>query len=381
MIQQRPKIGMWSDLLKGSSGWDKERNFNSDRLDQLVFCSITDELADPSLLPVSAPFGTTYYIQSNQRLYTYYTFGNTASWFSGFTPIGGPIYNITLDSFYYFDGVSLVPMPGGSSGVLTLAGFYVDNTDIQNPIVTVPRINVTTVAPTVTDDETQSYAVGSLWFNETNSTAWICKDATTGAAVWQAATNNFVTNINPTVTDDEANGWYVGAAWLNTVSGVYFVCTDVTAGAAVWTIINGSSVSNYVLSASSGGSISPALGTGPVTNFSESFTVSGLRPVEIRVVPDGSANAARFGNQNTGSSDMEFDVICLRNGTEFARQRFRIAGENPAGTDLASYPGPGSILFVDEPGAGTYTYSIELEAISATTGGRILWSKMYIKEA
>lgn len=40
-------------------------------------------------------------------------------------------------------------------------------------------------APTVNDDSGDGYAVGSLWLDVTNDEAYICLDATVGAAVWE----------------------------------------------------------------------------------------------------------------------------------------------------------------------------------------------------
>lgn len=42
-----------------------------------------------------------------------------------------------------------------------------------------------TTSPTVSDDNTAGYGVGSLWFDVTNDLAWHCLDASTGAAVWR----------------------------------------------------------------------------------------------------------------------------------------------------------------------------------------------------
>jgi hypothetical protein len=48
-----------------------------------------------------------------------------------------------------------------------------------------PRHNYEAVAaPGVTDDSSQSYAVGSHWYDTTNDKAYACLDATEGAAVW-----------------------------------------------------------------------------------------------------------------------------------------------------------------------------------------------------
>lgn len=43
-----------------------------------------------------------------------------------------------------------------------------------------------TAAPTVTDDSSKGYSVGSSWFDVTNDKAYLCLDATLGAAIWQA---------------------------------------------------------------------------------------------------------------------------------------------------------------------------------------------------
>ena len=47
---------------------------------------------------------------------------------------------------------------------------------------------VATVGPTVTDDQTAGYSVGSDWFDITNDDAYVCLDNSTGAAVWKKTT-------------------------------------------------------------------------------------------------------------------------------------------------------------------------------------------------
>lgn len=42
-----------------------------------------------------------------------------------------------------------------------------------------------TAEPTANDDSGDGYAVGSSWFDVTNDKAYLCLDATVGAAVWQ----------------------------------------------------------------------------------------------------------------------------------------------------------------------------------------------------
>ena len=49
--------------------------------------------------------------------------------------------------------------------------------------------------------------------------------------------DNWTATADPTATDDADNYWSVGSKWLNTSTGHAFVCTDATAGAAVWSQI------------------------------------------------------------------------------------------------------------------------------------------------
>lgn len=44
--------------------------------------------------------------------------------------------------------------------------------------------NAGTAAPTPTDDSSANFEVGSRWYNSTNSTQYLCQDASPGAAVW-----------------------------------------------------------------------------------------------------------------------------------------------------------------------------------------------------
>lgn len=56
----------------------------------------------------------------------------------------------------------------------------------QSPTTQRPRHNYSAItAPTVSDDETSHYSTNSLWVNTSTGTAYICTDASTGAAVWQ----------------------------------------------------------------------------------------------------------------------------------------------------------------------------------------------------
>lgn len=46
---------------------------------------------------------------------------------------------------------------------------------------------------------------------------------------------NLTSTTDPTVNDDESIGYFVGSCWVNTISKKIHYCSDSTAGAAVWT--------------------------------------------------------------------------------------------------------------------------------------------------
>lgn len=54
-----------------------------------------------------------------------------------------------------------------------------------------------TTAPGASNDSTQGYQVGSEWFNTTTGQAYVCTDATAGAAVWAPDANGAGLGIQP----------------------------------------------------------------------------------------------------------------------------------------------------------------------------------------
>lgn len=115
--------------------------------------------------------------------------------------------------------IMLMPSAGGSygcasgntyaassQGIVTnvLVG-DVSSLQIQGGIVLEPRNNTyATSNPTVNNDYTQGYGVGSIWGNITLSTLWFCTamGTTPGSATWTqlAATSPQVSEVGQTVT-------------------------------------------------------------------------------------------------------------------------------------------------------------------------------------
>ena len=50
---------------------------------------------------------------------------------------------------------------------------------------------------------------------------------------------------DPTVNDDVSEGYLVGSIWLNTTTDTFFSCADNAEGAAVWSSSTGSPESSY----------------------------------------------------------------------------------------------------------------------------------------
>lgn len=96
-----------------------------------------------------------------------------------------------------------------------------------------------TVAPTVTDDSNSGYVIGSRWV-DIGDNAYVCVDATVGAAIWVNASGIFVnTSSKPGSGEDNTQGYFVGAlwVWIDAANNDYvhiYTCTDASTGAAVW---------------------------------------------------------------------------------------------------------------------------------------------------
>ena len=108
--------------------------------------------------------------------------------------------------------------------------------------------NEDVVNPTVNDDSSKGYKVRSHWVNLTTDDAFICVDATLGAAVWKEVDaitgilNNLIATTNPSADEDSGDGYSVSSRWINVTLDKEFVCLDSTVASAVWkeTTISGS---------------------------------------------------------------------------------------------------------------------------------------------
>lgn len=120
---------------------------------------------------------------------------------------------------------------------------------------TLPQNNFSaTVDPTVDDDSGDGYEVGSSWVNTSGNRAFICVDASVGSAIWDPIPavvpfSNFTATSQPTVSDDETDGYEVGSLWVNTAAENAYICIDPSTGAAVWKLTTDAAQNNFAASA------------------------------------------------------------------------------------------------------------------------------------
>ncbi|MAG76555.1 MAG: hypothetical protein CL811_07325 [Colwelliaceae bacterium] len=173
-----------------------------------------------------------------------------------------------------FDRISIGSAAGYNIGNTNQNHLMVKN-DIELAFKAKTFDNLTAVTdPTINDDSNDGYTVGSQWVNTASSPmdAFVCLDATVGAAVWVTTTltigelgtmalldtgsggsqfrnntdneaffdislqNNLIAGADPTVTNDSGEGYSVLSVWINQTSSPpeMFTCLDSTLGAAVW---------------------------------------------------------------------------------------------------------------------------------------------------
>lgn len=111
----------------------------------------------------------------------------------------------------------------------------------------------TTTAPGVDNDNTQGYAIGSIWLDTTADIAYICLDASTGAAVWLAISDPFrgfaaTASANQTVVANtttlltwntetyDVGSWFASNRFTPLMAGYYNVSLFVSrvTGTAAW---------------------------------------------------------------------------------------------------------------------------------------------------
>lgn len=97
----------------------------------------------------------------------------------------------------------------------------------------------------------------------------------------------------PTTADDSTRGAFVGLTWINTVTDLAYLCVDATAGAAIWQVLGSSISSGTVTSvAFSGGTTGLTVSGSPITS-SGTLTLAGTLAIANGGTGATTASAAR----------------------------------------------------------------------------------------
>lgn len=137
------------------------------------------------------------------------------------TPVEGQIYyNTSTDTIRFYDGAQWIDLPtGGAGGV---------------------KITITNSAPTVNNDDTEEYSIGSLWIDNTNGNSqplfYLATSVATGAAVWVAFNATTYHSTNPSTSDTAYSN---GHLWVNTTAQQAWIKAGVDSGNAIWKEVAG----------------------------------------------------------------------------------------------------------------------------------------------
>ena len=139
-------------------------------------------------------------------------------------------------------------------------------------------------------------------------------------------------------------------------------------------------VPNIAISSSSGNFSTTSTTLIDVTNLSVSFTVSSDDSyVEVGLISDPSNSTSFIEAQITSSdNDAYCTVALLRDSTVISRNALQSLYE---GNTLGRVKSPvGAVRTIEQPGAGTYTYKVQLRRITSNVTARIYYAKLYVKE-
>ena len=92
-----------------------------------------------------------------------------------------------------------------------------------------------------TNDQSEGYDNGSLWYYGATRTAWVFTDDGAGNKFWRKITpvrHRFGTNATPGADDDEGERYGQSSFWIEVDRDLFFVCTSHTEGAATWHQVN-----------------------------------------------------------------------------------------------------------------------------------------------
>lgn len=150
-----------------------------------------------------------------------------------------------------------------------------------------------TAAPAVTDDIADGYGAGSLWYNATANTLYVCESNSAGAAVWSLVTGAGGGSVATDTIWDAAGDLAIGsgadtAVRLARGTALQILQTNSGGTNIEWGAVTGT---GSVVRATSATLVTPVLGT-PTSGNLSNCTADGTDAVGFRNVPGNSQSAA-----------------------------------------------------------------------------------------
>jgi len=97
---------------------------------------------------------------------------------------------------------------------------------------------IATSIPTNSANTSLGYSTGSLWVDTITNLAYICVAATSTTSSWFEITDpksNYTATTSPSIGNDSSQGYSLGSMWVDTTRDLVYFAVDVSPGAAVWT--------------------------------------------------------------------------------------------------------------------------------------------------
>jgi len=93
---------------------------------------------------------------------------------------------------------------------------------------------VSAADPAATNDTTEGYNIGDMWYNSTTGREFVLTDATEDTAVWRGRNITHVEAGDPDADNDTDEGYIAGDVWVNSGDAGVFIAISVADGAANW---------------------------------------------------------------------------------------------------------------------------------------------------
>lgn len=254
-----------------------------------------------------------------------------------------------------------------------------------------PQANMTaTAAPTVSNDNTQGYAVGSQWVWAARGQTWTCSSAATGAAIWSPV------NANIYATPSRTTGPLLYSDFYHFMPGFRFNSTQ-NSGATDYYNENGSTISSdyYAGSANIEAQIGVATvrtavnaniqrPTIAINNNTSRITLGNgmthgiaarikIRPTDFSGAPSATNDYSihiRFGDSDSSRTpNVMLDFIYYFDGTSVVFQaRSRVGGGSVTSTTLTTPTSNVYSVWAVEVTGGTCNFFVDGVVVATRTG-------------